>query len=358
MFKLPEFSIKIDFKNTYKRVLMLLTIMLIATSCGFGDAKATPQNVPAKKSEMSWLWPNPIDQVDPVTGIVKPEILNELDFAKSAGIDTVYLDATQIPWQIKNYENDPTKIESFRFAFDKMSFEANKRGLNVYAIIAGKGWASTNISAGNERVEDLIAAIEYLAKWNNDSRNSAKLTGITFDIEVHLLDVGNPTTQKIDFANYLNAISKTIQILKPTNLKLDITNSAYTDGTITQVYPNLIYNGTNAPLTKHLLNMLNSSFNGRGSVTLMAYRPSADGTIQIVKDEFAMVQKGNFSGVKINIAQETADEGVDNPTSSYFGLSPAFVLGEFAKIRTTYATNPSYGGLAIHHLVSYQELRK
>ncbi|HEX5429903.1 MAG TPA: hypothetical protein VFX17_02360 [Patescibacteria group bacterium] len=275
-----------------------------------------------------------------------------LNFTQSQGINSIYLSVDEYVdiTEIKNVNSRNEKLSTYDNYLNNFLTEAGRNGIKVYALSGNKDWASKDLNYIPKMITD------YVISYNNNPTHNIKFAGLNFDIEPYSLN--NFDTQKVKIlTDYLNLASWMVDRIKNStqnNLSLGFSVPYWFDnenGTV----PDFVWsdNGKKA-VGYHLMDILNKLQNS--FLSIMDYRNftgGMDGSIQHAEDEIRYADV-NAKNVKIIIAQETTKQ--DIAKTSFYGKSRTELKLAAVDISNYFVKDPSFGGIAIHQLLSYKSL--
>ncbi len=291
----------------------------------------------------SWLWASP-------NNMTSASMQSYLSFAKSRNIKTVYMDID--PYVGISAITDPTtrtqQINAFNASVNSFITMAQSYNIKVQGLAGDTDWANST----HNYLSPML--VDYILNYNI-AHPSAPFDGMSFDIEFY--NLSDFSANQITYStNYLNLVSNLIIKVNNTNSNIKLSFAVPfwldEDGPI----PAFTYNGQSKLLAYHFLDVLNTMNNHGGQMLIMAYRNYADGidgTIALSKNEI------NYAGVNAKNTSIFVGQDVANDTPSkitFYGLGQTTFNTEVAKINSAFATNPTYRGIAIEELVSYQKL--
>jgi hypothetical protein len=314
----------------------LIALTCCAVSLNISCAQA------ASQSRALWVWDaSVITQSTPRDSL--------LNFCKAHGISTIYLHLGDFLGEKKRAEGDPKHVTAG--ALSTFLETAHAKNLRVEALDGDPSFSrAAQHEAGLNR---LRAALKYNHEATTASR---RLDGFQWDVEPYVLaEFKNETTHDAVLTEYLDFVKSSRDLVlaeKPsTPFALGFAVPFWMD-TDKQ---SILWNGEKRPATFHVLELLSQTPNAY--ITIMAYRDKADGTISAVRDEVEYAAK-NTPIVKIRVGQETGAVKNDPTSITFYEEGEGALEDALAKINDAYATSPVYGGVDIHHWVSYEDLIK
>lgn len=256
----------------------------------------------------TWLW-NPWEIVSNETGTIS--------FLEQKQINKVYVQIDRdIPMNV--YRSFITK--------------ASVKGIKVYALDGAPGW----VAPKGYRNQDVL--MTWLKTYQAGSTASQKFAGIHLDIEPYLYSGWN-TNKATTVKSYQALLTMANTSAASLGLPLEADLPFWFD--------EVMYNNTygKGNLAEWVITKTNS-------VTIMAYRDTADAIIEIVKNEVAFAGKHN-KAVVVGVETGATDEG---DMISFYEEGEAYMNNQLASVASHYGTAPGYNGIAIHHVGSWKTM--
>ncbi len=288
-----------------------------------------------------------------------PDTFNEfnrsvmLDEAKKEGVSTIYLRIDGYMDIIENSRETLQRRATQAAAFSQSLFHfvrmANAYGIHVHALAGHPAWAEDTHDYIPRRLVDYV--LEY-----NTAHPDARLAGIHFDIESYNQPAfSRPNEQRRILASFVALVDELTERVEQNDpeLALGFALPFWLDGATRQL-PQVTLNGKTQHAAFHVIDSLNRIPNG--SIVLMAYRNKHgghNGTVRLVEDE---ILYANNTRVKVIVANETTN--VEPRSITFFNRRRSDVKYISQKIADAYANHPSFGGIAVHDLKGYLQLRK
>jgi hypothetical protein len=227
--------------------------------------------------------------------------------------------------------------------------------VNTFLSLAAQKGISVDAEAGSRDWADPINAwkatdiINFVANYN--SSHTIKFRGVQFDVEPYLLPsyTTDPAGVLTQYAQWVeNIVNQDKNLGLP--LSLDIPHF-YDD--VVQWTPEITIDGITSYPYNQILRLLNEIPNS--SILIMAYRNFAvgpNGTIDISQTE---VHEADGTGVKIIVGQETGN--VDPSYVTFYGGTKAQLYSQMAIVKQTFASDSSFGGMAVDYLDPFMALQ-
>ncbi len=286
----------------------------------------------------TWLWTPVLNQDEAyrnkiISNAVKNGIRNIY-----VSIDS-YLDIYIMP--------DGKEKDAKKARFDKNIEDfiraANKQGISVDAEAGWRNWAEEG------HVYKALATLSYANKFNKT--HDAKFRGFQYDVEPYLLD-SYQENKELVLKNFLKLIDNSVSFLNNSDLEISVAIPEFYDGTNNDT-PSFYYKGRTGYTIDHLLYVLDRRPNSK--VLVMSYRnfsKGLDGSIDISSNEIDSANKHN---TKIIIAQETGN--VQPPYITFYNTNKKRFNREKSEIEKTFSLDKSYGGIAIHYINAFMDLK-
>lgn len=245
-----------------------------------------------------------------------------IDFLSSNNVKILFL-------QI-DYDLNP---DSYRSFIEK----AFVKNIKVYALEGDPDWLSYN---GVEKQEFFF---NWLEKFQNSSSINEKFKGVNLDIEPYLNSDYN-NNMNVVLENYQNSLTNALSNSNSLELPLSVDIPFWFDGV---KYNNKYGSGElDDWIIKNIKNIL-----------VMVYRDNAfgeNGIINLVSNELALGKQYN---TVVTVAVETQKSSEGNYVSFYEeGINHMYE--ELYKVYSVYNCGSSFGGFAIHHVMSWINLNK
>lgn len=296
---------------------------------------------PEEKEHGSWLWTPTLQMTDSYMVMI-------LDEAKQNGVNVMYmsidsyLDIFTMPKGAARAEKKAAFVEKVR-TFIRL---ANQRGIEVDAEAGWQNWAEE----GHEYKG--LAIVNFVKNFNKE--NSEKFRGFQYDVEPYLLPEFKENPEEV-LGRFISLIDKTEKFIGEDKLRFSVVVPDFFDEK-DKMTPKFSYGDSRKASTfKHLLNILDRRENS--SVIVMSYRNFAegvDGSIEVTQNEMNTARKGRHI-TRIIVAQETGD--VPPPYITFHNTSKNHFEQEISKINKAFSPSSNFGGLAIHYINAYLELR-
>ncbi|WP_409303504.1 amidase [Peribacillus sp. SCS-155] len=288
-----------------KKLVMAAVFFLFCFAGNFGwSAKAS---VP--ETQATWLW-NPWMIVDDEAGTIA--------FLEEKNVDKVYL---QIDRDI------PLTV------YQSFIEKASGKGMMIYALDGAPSWVGPT---GSTSLDQLM---NWLKTYQNAASSIQKFTGVHLDVEPYLYS-GWSTNQASTVKAYQTLIIKAKNSTASLSLQLEADLPFWFDEIS---FKNTYGKG----------NLAEWVIGNTSSITIMAYRDSAPLIIDLVKNEIAFAAKYNKQAV-IGVETDQTNEG---GMLSFFEEGEAYMNQELAKVKSFYAGTSGYGGVAVHHVGSWQTMK-
>ena len=231
-------------------------------------------------------------------------------------------------------------------AFGDLIQQAKEAGIVVEALEGDPQWALRSGQAS------FWPKFDVIMNWYKSQPPSRRFAGLHLDVEPYLLDQFH-TTRKWDLLrDYLEYLAEVRQRMKQQApsliLAADIPfwydnhpEDEYLDHNVVE------FNGKKKYVSSHVQDICDY-------IGIMSYRRKAVGENSITKlceGEMAYAEK---IGKKIFAAVEMSPNQ-DPPTISFYGMDVPLFREQMDLVDKTFGGRPGYGGILIHHYLSYRE---
>lgn len=260
----------------------------------------------APEAKATWLWD---------TKLIQQDSEDIVAFAKKQGVKIIFL---QIGGDVKE--------ESYR----NFVRTASSAGLEVHALDGTPEWALS------ENRQEVTAFIDWVKKYNMESEQDERFTGIQFDVEPYLLDDWDKRQTSI-VTEWVENIRLWIDTGKESGLEIGAAVPFWLDG--------IGYPGVDKKIS--LNQWMVDKFD---YVAIMAYRDEADRIYKAAKET---LEEGDRQNKEVWIGVELG-ESKEGPGVSFHERSFAFLTGEINKLVKQVKDHSSFAGIAIH---SYEPWR-
>lgn len=238
------------------------------------------------------------------------------------------------------------KEDAYFLALSKIVTNASAKGI---AIDVEGGWRDWAIAENRWKG---YALIDFVKKYN-ERYPQAKVRGLQYDVEPYLL----PTYER----NKVGALKPFLEFIDESTTRMEKIDATFTV-VIPHFYdsaqkwtPAINYRGETKHTFTHLLEILERK--PGSTITIMSYRnffEGKDGTEHISKAEMVEATTGRYL-TKVVVAQETGN--VDPAYVTFYGQSRSQLLSNVEQIRTGFEAYGAFGGVAIHYLDPYLQLK-
>lgn len=286
----------------------------------------------------SWLW-TPILQITPD---YRDSIINE---SKKRGIKNLYvsIDSYLDIYVMPDGNDKQEKEKAFDTILADFVSKAKENGISVDAEAGWRNWAEMGNSY--KAFVTLNFAIDF------NKRHSVKLRGFQYDIEPYLLDYYKEDAKNI-LGNLINLIDESVARLDGSDLRMYVVVPEFYDQNYSET-PKIYYAGENLYPFEQILRVLDKRV-GSG-IIIMDYRNytnGPDGSIDIARDEIFTANKYK---TKVILAVETGE--IEPSFVTFFNHKKSYFDAQLDGLTRAFKQNSSFGGIAIHYINSYLNLR-
>ncbi len=286
----------------------------------------------------TWLW-------TPVLDITPQYRDSVIAGAKKNQINVVYLsiDSYLDIFSMEAGEEKTAAREKFEAIIDDFIATANRYGISVDAEAGWRNWGEVGHSY------KAFAIMNFVKTYNRMHDN--RFRGFQYDIEPYLLE-SYQDDKAIVLSNFLDVVAETISRLDNTDLSMSVVIPEFYDGTNDET-PRFTYLGKEGFAIDHLLRIMQRR--PQSSIVIMSYRNIGRGDDSAVDVSMDEITKADKTSVKIIVAQETGD--VEPPYITFHKTSRAYLDKQLGVIRSDLDKNKSFGGIALHYVNAYLDLR-
>lgn len=288
-----------------------------------------------------WIWDTPLQ-------MSRDYVARMVDSASTNGFNTLYVtvDDYLTVAAMPAGTQKTAKTSSYMNALAAVIAAAQQKGMHVDIEGGARDWAYP------ENRWKGYALIDFLAAYNI-AHPEAKANGLQYDVEPYLLpeyetDKAAVLTQFLEFIQESTA------------------RMAQVDGTFSVVIPHFYdsrqawtpsvkFGDKNAFTFTHLLDILEAK--PGSELIIMAYRnyfEGEGGTRELSQAELDEAAAGGYA-THIVVAQETGN--VEPSYVTFYGLSKADLTTALSDIRSTFKDNKNFGGVAVHYLEPFLDLK-
>lgn len=275
-----------------------------------------------------WVW-------DPPTKMDDTKMNQVVASAKNAGFNSIYLTIDEALTADK---------ATFTAALAKFVSKANTQGIAVDAEWGWRDWAKP---ANRYKA---FALIDFVKEYN---QSNPKIRNVQSDVEPYLLPEyeGNKGPVLLDFVSFIDEATVRLQ---GSGIGFSVVIPHFYDS-LNKWTPAISYAGQTTYAFDHILKILGRQIGPivQNNIIIMSYRDTflgADGVDGVVRQE---VSQGG--SVKIVVAQETGN--VEPSYVTFFGQPRNALIEQIGRIRSEYVGFQGFGGIAVHYIDPYLELR-
>lgn len=227
---------------------------------------------------------------------------------------------------------------------------ANSKGIKVEALVGDKKWSDPDYRYLTKIASDSVE------EYNANAEVGTLIEGIQFDIEPEFDNITTDQKKIIinDFLDTVNYIKENLE-KSGSKLILGFAIPYWYDGE-NQNIPETNYMDKIAYPAFHIIDLLANYHSGY--IALMSYRNQAsgqDGAIEHSIDEIAYVEERE-SKVIIIIGQEL--NNVEPSKITFYSKPFSELLNETLKINDHFSKNSGFGGIAIHDMQGFLDIKK
>jgi hypothetical protein len=212
--------------------------------------------------------------------------------------------------------------------------------VKVYALDGNRDFALP------EKHEEVIAVVDKIIQYNEESKPSEKFYGIQYDIEPYLLPEFKTDKQEWILENYIELLKKISDRTNPAGLTFNVAIPFWYDSPKIKT---VALDGIRKPVIEHIIDLTDN-------IAIMDYRTEAkgdNGVIALAQNELTCA---SLKGKEVFIGLETKSLSDDRLSFADLGLDKLLSVMEEAEKELK--NHKSFGGFAIHSYKSYLQLVK
>ena len=292
-----------------------------------------------KKQELGlWDWDTP-------STVSAAAMQNAVNSAAANGVTAIYLSIDDyltidaLPagaaktQQLTTYQNEVATFLA----------DAEQKNISVDAEAGAQDWAEP------QNLWKPADIMNFVASFNATHPN--KFRGVQYDVEPYLLPA-YATDPATVLTQYVTLAESLVNQDKAKGLPLGLVIPSFYDDII-QWTPMITVDGITAYPYNHLLRLLKQI--PSSSLQIMAYRNFASGTNSTIDISQTEVHEADGTGVTVIVGQETGN--VQPSYVTFYGETKTQLLAQMAIIKQSYASNNSFGGMAIDYLEPFLALK-
>lgn len=276
-----------------------------------------------------WVWESPMTMS---TAYVD----NMLAVASANGFNVVYItidDALKV-----------TDFTAYQKKLNAIILKANKKGIAVDVEGGWRDWAHV------DKRENGYTLINFVKQYNA-MYPTAKIRGLQYDVEPYLLSTYEDDKEG-ELLPFVEFIDESARLMTSVNASFSVVIPHFYDER-QHWTPQFAYKGKTASAFTHLLDVLEQK--PGSSLIIMSYRNFVDTTDGSRFLTEAEVREAQGSQTKIIAAQETGN--TQPPYVTFYGLTKLDLLSAVQQLQTQLGVYSSFGGVAIHYLEPFVELK-
>ena len=226
---------------------------------------------------------------------------------------------------------------------------AKEAGIRVEALEGDPEWSQPSGQG------TFWPKLKVILDWNSSQPPERRFSGLHLDVEPYLLD-DFATTHKWEllreYVEFMARARERVKACDPSLLFAADIPFWYDQYPEEDEYLNhcvVEFGGAKKPVSSHLQDLCDY-------IGIMSYRQQAlgeDSITDISKGELAYAEK---IGKRIFCGVETSDQ--DPPKITFYGTDPKLFREQVALVEQTFKGRPGFGGVLIHHYLSYREYLK
>ncbi len=326
--------------NTLKIIIIGMMFILAIGFVYVLHTESYTKNLPVQEYGI-WVWETP-------PKMSETYVDQMIASAKEYGFTTLYITIDDYV-MISTLTDEKQKLQQKNQYFKTLSGIIKKSHTNDIAVdvVGGaRDWAYP------ENRWKGYALIDFVKEYN-DTYPEAKIRGLQYDVEPYLLPEYDEDKEK-PLLQFLEFIDESMMRMKDVDASFSIVVPHFYDAA-QKWTPPIPYAGKSEHTFTHLLDILEKK--PGSSIIVMAYRnffEGGDGVKQLADAEIHEASEGAYA-TRIIVAQETGD--VEPPYVTFFGKSKEDLNMSVDAIRKAYAASKNFGGVSIHYLEPFMELK-
>ncbi len=298
---------------------------------------AVPQNGTGTKEMGIWEWTTP-------TSMTSDDMATAVNSASANGFNVIYLTIDDY-LSLDSLPNGTARtqaISGYSEIISQFLALAAQKGIRVDAEA---GWRDWGVPANRWKAADTM---NFVASYNKT--HTVKFGGMQYDVEPYLLPQYN-TDKATVLTQYVGLVDGLATQAKASGVALSMVIPHFFDDVV-QWTPEVTANGITAYTDNHLIRLLAQVPQGR--LIVMAYRNNALGTNGAIDVANAEVKEADAAGVKVLVAQETGP--VTPSYVTFYGLGKHALSAQADAISNTFKNDPSFGGISVDYLDTFDEM--
>jgi hypothetical protein len=291
----------------FEKLIIMVLILVLVLPVNSINAKAEDELLKTTKIS-TWLWNTSeiVANSDKVIG-----------FLVDNNVKVVYL---QVDYTLKN--------EYYNLFIDK----AGAKNIAVYALEGSSNWVSSD---GDKH---RINFFDWLTKYQESALEPQRFQGVHLDVEPYLNDKYSESPNEV-----LEKYQEYLLESKSSSIKLNLEFSIDIPFWFHEVsYKNKYGKG----------NVAEWIFKNIKAVTIMAYRDTATGIIDVSQTQLNLCKKYK---VEATIAVETGKSNEGNFVT-FYEEGQTHMQNQLSIVSNKYISNSAFDGVAIHYLNSWMEM--
>jgi hypothetical protein len=235
-----------------------------------------------------------------------------------------------------------TQLTNYEASLNNLLTAAAAKNISVDAEAGASDWALPGNWSNPE------AIVSFVANYNQT--HQVKFRGVQFDVEPYSLSqyTSDPAGILTDYTQMVEAlVNQDKNFGMPLGFCVPFFYTSYAHA------PQITVDGITTYPANQLVRLLNELPNGR--LMLMAYRNTANGSDGTLEISTPYLQAANGTKVKVIVGQETGN--VQPSYITFFGMTKVQMAAQVAIINQAFASNSSFGGIAVDYLEPYMQLK-
>ncbi|MCM3784759.1 Ig-like domain-containing protein [Neobacillus mesonae] len=308
------------------------------------EMDADSLNVPSPLPDQDraiWIWETASYHLvlNPNSWSVLSSLASDTATFNQRPITTLYLGVDQY--------NGTSMLEDHRSEVRQFITWAHGEGFRVEALIAG-GTKPPYFGAYERYRTQAVREFEKVLNYNIASETEAQFDGINLDTEPYILPdfkTAKPSVQ----VQYLDMLAALMERKAASGLSLPVGAAIPRWYDTSADASDIPWNGAVKWMSEHIQDTADY-------ISIMNYRDQAEGSAGIINQALGEAAYANAIGKpkSVIIGVETKDiaDGGDPETISFNEEGRTYMETELAKVYAAFASDPAFGGIALHHYSS------
>jgi hypothetical protein len=288
----------------------------------------------------TWLWTSP-------KALSEGEAAELLDAAAKKGVNAIYVtidDYLDVADMAEGQDKGNAR-RAYDAAVAAFISAAAERDIAVDAVAGAPDWTASDNRWRSE------AILNYAADFNASHSDEEDFRGVQFDVEPHLLPDYEGSKESV-LEGFIAWIADMTALAGRRDVRISFVIPHFFDERQAWT-PSIEYGGKRQHAFDHMLDLMQDT---GGDIIVMAYRDFAEGddsAIRISEEEVRLASERK--GIRVIVALETGE--IDPDYATFYGQPEEDLLAVLDAIRRKFSDESAFGGIAVHYLDTFLELR-